>query len=957
MNGKFRSSSGHNKSEKFIPHILIIFSHPLIWPSGQPVEVLDSKHERDTLLRELREANRTIKVRFDLAHPDSLTRGFAQGANILHFSGHGTPKFIVFEDGGGGAQFLNIDTFADLIKSVGGIKLAFISSCHSGVLGKGLIRADVPHVVAVKTKHAVLDYSATVFAREFYRFLINGRSIREAFDIALAALKADPNYKDMPREAEKFVLLPKDAPHNERIFAKASIGSLIDLSPSLATSNLPARRENFTGRALDIYNVVNSLLNHRFVTLVGAPGVGKSEIAIETARWCHFRALFPDGVLLVQLESASSPEVIREQINVNLKIETKDYEELSYALSARKVLIFMDNAEDILTVDPDGFRSKLDLILKSCPDVKFLSTSRERIGTGLSAVEQVIPVNTLVESEARKLFYCAAPRPLSISEMRSNALTEILHVLDGHPLSILLTAGQLTSDTSLVELLDHLSKRWPSIIEDYSIPSQESGRSSSLRAAVGSSYDPLKLQHPKAALIFRILSLLPAGTTEYHLRELFDFDYSSHISLLVRKSLVMKTDQRYRLLSPLRMYATKLLGSRERSKYAPKVVNLSWHLLHKFEHELGGEEAPTARQAFATEEPNLTASLALAQQYSDPSEKFSKHAILTYYLVRIYALSYRHADALAIADAGVEATTLSNDSEGRAYILLARGEAKRRMGDPKGAEADILQAFGTFEITNDKDSMATCLIELSHLKMACEDFGSARWYSEAACIICEEVGNSIGQANAILQRAQCKWFENDLVGAETDYRTALKIYRAEKDLRGQANVLVSLADLILRTPKFETAGPLLDAALAVYQKIGEPSGEVHVLSSRANLRALQNHPDKSKEDYDAAITICDNIGFFLGKAHALMDRGILRIAMGDTGGIIDLMDSIILYDKTEQPSKRVESRLNLVIALASQGSKDRSLEILSEAHRISVELGREPFVMECERLRLEIARL
>jgi tetratricopeptide (TPR) repeat protein len=405
------------------------------------------------------------------------------------------------------------------------------------------------------------------------------------------------------------------------------------------------------------------------------------------------------------------------------------------------------------------------------------------------------------------------------------------------------------------------------------------------------------------------------------------------------------------------MYASKLLRPREKSVYAPKVVDLSLYLAHEFEHELGGEEAPTAREYFAKEEQNIRAALLLVHQYRSTPEEISKQAILTYYLVRIYMFSDRCADAIAIADTVLETTPLPKDSGDRAHILFARGVAKRRIGDPDGAETDIQNAVVTFEMIDDKDSkdsMATCFTELSHLKMALEDFDSALWYSEAARIIFEEVGNSIGQANAILQRAQGRWFKNDLPGAETDYRTSLNIYRAENDLRGQANVLVALADLILVTDKFETAEPELDAALSIYRKLGETHGEVHVLCLRANLRSLQNRPNRSEEDWDAAITICDNIGYRLGKAHALLDRGTLRISLGDRGGITDLRDSIVLYDNAEQPSKRAESRIRLAVALANQGEKEQALELLFEARRISVELGHKPFIRECERLISEI---
>jgi hypothetical protein len=266
-------------------NILVLFSHPLINQRGEPVPALDTQRERETLLRVLGDSRRALQVRFDIATTDNLSRGLVKGANIVHFSGHGDPNGVLFEDGRGGAHLLHDVQLRDLLAAVGGVKLAFVSACHSEPTGEALVKAGIPHVVAVETPETILDNAAIIFAREFYRYLSAGRTVQDAFDIARAFLKSDPDFR-AAAETRKFLLLLRTASHGVTVFAGAAPGKVDDRSPTLASSNLPVRREDFTGRARELHNTVNAVLDRRLVTLIGPPGIGKTEVGTEAARWC-----------------------------------------------------------------------------------------------------------------------------------------------------------------------------------------------------------------------------------------------------------------------------------------------------------------------------------------------------------------------------------------------------------------------------------------------------------------------------------------------------------------------------------------------------------------------------------------------------------------------------------------------------------------------------------------------
>ncbi len=70
-----------------------------------------------------------------------------------------------------------------------GVKVVFVSACHSEMIGQIFKRVGVPVVIAVNQLTPVLDEVCRMFSRHFYEHLVQGNSPKEAFRAARDAIK------------------------------------------------------------------------------------------------------------------------------------------------------------------------------------------------------------------------------------------------------------------------------------------------------------------------------------------------------------------------------------------------------------------------------------------------------------------------------------------------------------------------------------------------------------------------------------------------------------------------------------------------------------------------------------------------------------------------------------------------------------------------------------------------
>ena len=61
------------------------------------------------------------------------------------------------------------------------IKLVFVAACMSQFVGEIFQQCDVPHVICSQQGKSILDQAAVSFATFFYKILLSGETICQAF--------------------------------------------------------------------------------------------------------------------------------------------------------------------------------------------------------------------------------------------------------------------------------------------------------------------------------------------------------------------------------------------------------------------------------------------------------------------------------------------------------------------------------------------------------------------------------------------------------------------------------------------------------------------------------------------------------------------------------------------------------------------------------------------------------
>jgi DNA-binding SARP family transcriptional activator len=140
------------------------------------------------------------------------------------------------------------------------------------------------------------------------------------------------------------------------------------------TGALPTPPTPLSGREGELREVCARLREGpaRILTIVGAPGIGKTCLALEAARALRFE--FADGVFMVDLTPLADPAqvlpTIAQVVAVSTPARLTSIQNLAAYLRERHLLLMLDGFERVLDAAP-----AIAALLAACPEISVLATS------------------------------------------------------------------------------------------------------------------------------------------------------------------------------------------------------------------------------------------------------------------------------------------------------------------------------------------------------------------------------------------------------------------------------------------------------------------------------------------------------------------------------------------------------------------------------------------------------
>jgi predicted ATPase len=677
-------------------------------------------------------------------------------------------------------------------------------------------------------------------------------------------------------------------------------------------TNLPHSSDSFVGRGEYLARLTGELAGARLVSLTGPGGIGKTRLAVESARLRT--GAFPDGVWFADLASVRDPGLVPTAIlsAVGLKgaPDRQADEVLCEALTSRRLLLVLDNCEHLV----DACGEIVGRLLRRCRGVCVLATTREVLGIPGEVVVHLGVLATpspddrsrpdeLLGFESVRLFVDRARRDdpsFAVDEANVGAISELCFLLEGLPLAIEIAAAR-TDALSVTGVLGQMNDRFRLLVVDDGAGS----RRSALRATIDWSYELLTGDE---RLLLRRLSVF-AGGFGLEAAQICcagdGIDELAVLDLLTRltdKSFVdveePDDEVRYRMLETIRAYAReKLAEMGEESRQLGK--HSAW-FLRVAEQALAAMETPEPQTKVVAmldrERDNLRAALAWSirtAREADVSVRIAG-ALWRYWNIRgFYHEGIGWLDEALAMEGVVDPSARASALHGLGILRNTGGEfgpaaraaeesatIRRSVGDLPGLFMSLnLLAMSLYELGDveralvvqeesisisrelgSPQQLGQAMMTLGLMSMAEGHLSEAANQFEESRTLFRRAGAAMMEAVAQHNLAMATWIAGDAEGSSPHFAESLEIAERVGYQRLVADDCMMLGRASVELGQFENAISHLERAAQLYRDVNPRPGFFWMLESYSIVFASAGRHSLAVYVFEVATSKRDETG-------------------------------------------------------------------------------------------------
>ena len=709
----------------------------------------------------------------------------------------------------------------------------------------------------------------------------------------------------------------------ERLFQLQHPDLPADFPPlkSLRTipNNLPVQLTSFIGRETESGHLRRLLTpdfeeggqnpseyRDRLITLTGPGGTGKTRLSLQVAG--DILDSYPDGIWLVELAAVADPDLIvqavaepfgqREQPGRPLLAMLIDY------LRSRKTLIILDNCEHVI----DACAQLTDALLRGCPQLHILASSREALGIAgerafrvrslaLPPANGSIADGELAEYDAIRLFVSRAEtvkQDFSLTDDNTKAILQICRRLDGIPLAIELAAARVRV-LSPQQILDRLDDRFRLLTggSRTALPRQRT-----LQALVDWSYDLLS---EAECVLLRRLSVFSGGWTleaaesVAGVEPLEPFEILDLLEQLHNKSLIAAEEgdlgMRYRMLETIRQYAQEKLAQNGeadhiRDRHLAYLVELHEQTTAAIKSLHSGDWVVR----LAADVDNYRAAQAWALE-NDINSALRLMAGITFHWTSIIPA----AEELYYLEKVIEMA----ESQPQYMVSEAPSENRRLLGAALASASYLSASLGTAKIGNfavqaeaiareqkDVPMLVAALLMKAVATFASGSLAAASGYHQEIISLTTTMGHTWLKAQALVSFGSVTISPNadGIKKAWENWESGMAMFRQSGDFSGLAfghQVAGGVAYLFKNPAKAQFHS---ERALAIYEELGNTHDINSPRSRLADLARQRGDLDQASTLYKQVVIGWRNVGQYGAMARCLECLAFIGHARAMTAG-------------------------------------------------------------------------